>query len=552
MVDANGAFARKQALAWAERYAELGRDLVRGAGLLRRPRGPARCCATRARPGSTIAAGEYALRTCRLPRTLVGRGRRACRPTSRAAAGITGLLAARGAREAHAIDRLGPLRARDLARTRSARVERLRHLEYFHDHVRIERMLFDGVARARRRRAAARTAPARATAWSSSAGRPLASARSCRGDTLSTAIAGEPTRLHGGGATATRSTADASPPTCARRSRARSASTPAPARSTRPTPRTTGRRRSASSSRATWTTSSTIHRVCREHGAPIVLARRRHEPRRPDAATRPSSSTSRSTSTTSSRSTPTRRVARVQPGLRSSTTCASRASETHGLTFGPDPSTHAHCTLGGMIGNNSCGLHSVQSEFHGPGARPTTSWSSTSSPTTASGCASGATASAGVAGRERPTRQIYASSRAARPHADEIRTRFPKIPRRVSGYNLDELLPENGFNVARALVGTEGTCVTILEATLELIPKPPRVSLLVLGYADSLRSRRPRHDRARARADLPRGDGRHPDRGHGAAGIHQTSARCCPTAAAGCWSSSAARRRRRPTRRRAR
>ena len=64
------------------------------------------------------------------------------------------------------------------------------------------------------------------------------------------------------------------------------------------------------------------------------------------------------------------------------------------------------------------------------------------------------------------------------------RTKFPHIPRRVSGYNLDELLPENGFNVARALVGTEGTCVTVLEATLNLVHSPPVRTLLVLGYPD--------------------------------------------------------------------
>src|SRR5699024_3283120 len=64
------------------------------------------------------------------------------------------------------------------------------------------------------------------------------------------------------------------------------------------------------------------------------------------------------------------------------------------------------------------------------------------------------------------------------------RERYPKIPRRVSGYNLDELLPENGFNVARALVGSEGTLVTILEATTRLVYSPPHRSLLVLGYPD--------------------------------------------------------------------
>lgn len=68
--------------------------------------------------------------------------------------------------------------------------------------------------------------------------------------------------------------------------------------------------------------------------------------------------------------------------------------------------------------------------------------------------------------------------------AEQIRKRYPKIPRRVSGYNLDDLLPENGFDLARALVGTEGTCCVVLEATLRLVYSPPGRSLLVLGYQD--------------------------------------------------------------------
>src|SRR2546426_989396 len=82
--------------------------------------------------------------------------------------------------------------------------------------------------------------------------------------------------------------------------------------------------------------------------------------------------------------------------------------------------------------------------------------------------------------------QIYASLRAIRDrYANLIRGRFPNIPRRVSGYNLDQLLPENGFNVARALVGTEGTCVVVLEARAKLIPSPQHRSLVGLGYADA-------------------------------------------------------------------
>src|SRR5439155_9394706 len=81
--------------------------------------------------------------------------------------------------------------------------------------------------------------------------------------------------------------------------------------------------------------------------------------------------------------------------------------------------------------------------------------------------------------------EIYVRLRDLRDrYADLIRERFPDIPRRVSGYNLTALLPENGFHVARALVGSEGTCVTILEAIVRLVPSPRARSLLVLGYPD--------------------------------------------------------------------
>src|SRR5262249_45837188 len=82
--------------------------------------------------------------------------------------------------------------------------------------------------------------------------------------------------------------------------------------------------------------------------------------------------------------------------------------------------------------------------------------------------------------------EIYGRLRDLRDrYADLIRSRFPKdLPRRVSGYNLDDLLPEKGFHVARALSGTEGTCVTVLEATVHLVPSPAVKSLLVLGYRD--------------------------------------------------------------------
>ena len=83
--------------------------------------------------------------------------------------------------------------------------------------------------------------------------------------------------------------------------------------------------------------------------------------------------------------------------------------------------------------------------------------------------------------------EIYAKLKSLRDrNADLIRRTFPKLPRRVSGYNLDQLLSdeEGRFNLARALVGTEGTCVTILEATVRLVHNPPERVVLLLGYPD--------------------------------------------------------------------
>src|SRR6185295_1282046 len=182
---------------------------------------------------------------------------------------------------------------------------------------------------------------------------------------------------------------------------------------------------------------------------------------------------------------PGRRLARVEPGcvlddLRS-------AAEPYGLTFGPDPATHTHCTLGGMLGNNSCGVHSLLCAKHGIGLRTSDNTVELAVLTyDGLGLRVGPTPEAELdaivrAGGRRG--EIYRALRALRDrYADEIRRRMPRLPRRVSGYNLDELLPENGFDVARALVGTESTCVTILEATLRLVPAPRARSLLVLGY----------------------------------------------------------------------
>lgn len=159
------------------------------------------------------------------------------------------------------------------------------------------------------------------------------------------------------------------------------------------------------------------------------------------------------------------------------------AAEAHGLTFAPDPATHSRCTLGGMIANNSCGAHSVMAGktvenvealeiLTYDGAR---FWvGPTPEPEVDAIIAAGG-----------PRGEIYRRLRDLRDrYADRIRNEFPQIKRRVSGFNLDQLLPENGFNVARALVGTEGTCAVTLQAKVRLVHSPSCRVLLVLGFTD--------------------------------------------------------------------
>src|SRR5438270_12243856 len=132
-----------------------------------------------------------------------------------------------------------------------------------------------------------------------------------------------------------------------------------------------------------------------------------------------------------------------------------------------------------MLGNNSCGRHSVMSEFRGPGSRVADHVVELEVLTYRGDRLRIGPGSAGV------PEDLAAELRSlAERHADDIRTRYPQIPRRVSGYNLDRLLPEHGFDVAAALVGTESTCVTVLEATVRLIEAPEARALLILGYED--------------------------------------------------------------------
>jgi FAD/FMN-containing dehydrogenase/Fe-S oxidoreductase len=213
---------------------------------------------------------------------------------------------------------------------------------------------------------------------------------------------------------------------------------------------------------------------------------------------------------------PARRLARVQPGvvldrLRD-------AAEKHHLTFAPDPATHGRCTLGGMIGNNSCGVHSVMAgktddnieeldivTYDGIRLRvgknliepcgdsrprlsggPEDSRRSGHVRTDVGQDAFLRPGGPGSPGRTNDRiNQLHSSlQQIANDYTALIRNKFPNIPRRVSGYNLNHLLPENGFHIARSLVGSEGTCVTVLEATCRLVESPPHRVLLVVAYPD--------------------------------------------------------------------
>ena len=182
---------------------------------------------------------------------------------------------------------------------------------------------------------------------------------------------------------------------------------------------------------------------------------------------------------------PDNKLARVQPGTILDHLRAT-AERSH-LTFGPDPATHSQCTLGGMIGNNSCGVHSVMAGMTSDNIEELEILTYDGLRMRVGRTSDEQLAQIIEEGGRRG--EIYGKLRALRDtYADLIRSRYPKIPRRVSGYSLDQLLPENGFHVARALVGTEGTCVTVLEATTRLVYSPPARSLLVLGYADGYRA----------------------------------------------------------------
>ncbi|MGY4158483.1 FAD/FMN-containing dehydrogenase/Fe-S oxidoreductase [Bradyrhizobium sp. USDA 4461] len=176
------------------------------------------------------------------------------------------------------------------------------------------------------------------------------------------------------------------------------------------------------------------------------------------------------------------RIAEVEPGCILDNLRAT--AERHQLTFGPDPATHDHNTIGGMIGNNSCGVHSVIA------GRTSDNVHSLDILTY-----DGVRLEVGPTSEEQFRQHLAAGGRRAEifrqldafrgRYRDLILAKYPRIPRRVSGYeNLDELMPERGFNVARALVGTEGTCAIVLRAGLNLMPSPGYRVLVIVGFED--------------------------------------------------------------------
>ncbi|MGD0348597.1 MAG: FAD-binding and (Fe-S)-binding domain-containing protein [Terracidiphilus sp.] len=176
------------------------------------------------------------------------------------------------------------------------------------------------------------------------------------------------------------------------------------------------------------------------------------------------------------------KIARIQPGIVLDR--LRDAAEVHHLTYAPDPATHSRCTLGGIIGNNSCGVHGLL------GGKAVDNVESLDIV-----LYDGTRMTVGATPQEQldalvraggRVGQIYAGlARIRDRYAALVREKFPRIPRRVSGYNLDELLPENNFNVARALVGSEGTCANIVSAKLNLTASPPFRVLTVLGFSDA-------------------------------------------------------------------
>jgi len=172
---------------------------------------------------------------------------------------------------------------------------------------------------------------------------------------------------------------------------------------------------------------------------------------------------------------PVTRTARVEPGVVLAD--LQRAAAPHGLRFGPDPSTHNRCTMGGMIGNDACGSRAL-------------GYGRTADNIESLRLVTGTTAelSVGRHGGLLSSRNfddpLAALHRLVEGDLAILRTEFGRFQRQISGYPLHHLLPENGFDLTRALIGTEGTLGVVTEATVRLVEEPAHRVLVVLGFAD--------------------------------------------------------------------
>lgn len=175
---------------------------------------------------------------------------------------------------------------------------------------------------------------------------------------------------------------------------------------------------------------------------------------------------------------PDRGRARVQPGLRLDR--LNRAAAKHGLQFGPDPATIRQCALGGMIGNNSCGARSLVYGKTGDHVHSLRCFLPDSTCVDLQPVARDVVAT--LPGREGElAREVL---RILEPERERILSRYPKVPRRVSGYNFDSMLEEEPLNLAKLIVGSEGTLATVVEAELGLVPVPNARSLVLLSFRE--------------------------------------------------------------------
>lgn len=149
-----------------------------------------------------------------------------------------------------------------------------------------------------------------------------------------------------------------------------------------------------------------------------------------------------------------------------------------GLMVGPKPSTHVSCTIGGMIGNNSCGS---TAQAYGKMVDSVRRLEIV----TYDGLRTWVGGADPIPGVNPEADELVRGLREIRDrYADDIRAAYPEIPRRVSGYNLDALLPERGFDLAKFLVGSESTLVTVLRAEIQLVRRPAAKAMAVLGFPD--------------------------------------------------------------------